>query len=130
MRSSSRFARSLIVLTCIAALVIGCTPGFASAYNGHPKLVVVIVIDQFRGDYLERYRDQFGDAGFRLFLEHEAYTVCRSAGSTTICGSNCPVERGRTIFELCHEAPLLSLIISAIVGALQMAQSGTAPYCG
>ncbi len=46
---------------------------FASAYNGHPKLVVVIVIDQFRGDYLERYRDQFGDAGFRLLLDHGAY---------------------------------------------------------
>jgi len=44
-----------------------------SAYNGHPKLVVVIVIDQFRGDYLERYRDQFGEGGFRLFLDHGAY---------------------------------------------------------
>ena len=46
---------------------------FASAYNAHPKLVVVIVIDQFRGDYLERYRDQFGEGGFRLFLDHGAY---------------------------------------------------------
>src|SRR3974390_811757 len=45
----------------------------ASAYNGRPKLIVVIVIDQFRGDYLERYRDQFGDAGFRLLLDHSAY---------------------------------------------------------
>ena len=45
----------------------------ASAYNARPKLVVVIVIDQFRGDYLERYRDQFGDGGFRLFLDHGAY---------------------------------------------------------
>ncbi|HSY91697.1 MAG TPA: alkaline phosphatase family protein [Candidatus Binatus sp.] len=45
----------------------------ASAYNAHPKLVVVIVIDQFRGDYLERYRDQFGDAGFRFLLDHGAY---------------------------------------------------------
>ena len=33
----------------------------------------MIVIDQFRGDYLERYRDQFGDAGFRLLLDHGAY---------------------------------------------------------
>jgi len=48
-------------------------PSFASAYNGHPKLIVVIVIDQFRGDYLERYRDQFGDAGFRFLLDHGAY---------------------------------------------------------
>jgi predicted AlkP superfamily pyrophosphatase or phosphodiesterase len=46
---------------------------FASAYNGHPKLVLIIVIDQFRGDYLERYRDQFGEGGFRLFLDHGAY---------------------------------------------------------
>lgn len=45
----------------------------ASAYNGHPKLVVIVVIDQFRGDYLERYRDQFGEGGFRLFLDRGAY---------------------------------------------------------
>jgi hypothetical protein len=45
----------------------------AAAYNAHPKLVVVIVIDQFRGDYLERYREQFGDAGFRFLLDHGAY---------------------------------------------------------
>src|SRR5947208_1295016 len=44
-----------------------------SAYNGHPKLVLVIIIDQFRGDYLDRYRDQFGEGGFRLFLDHGAY---------------------------------------------------------
>ena len=46
---------------------------FASAYNGHPKLIVIIVIDQFRGDYLERYRDQFVEGGFRLFLDRGAY---------------------------------------------------------
>ena len=45
----------------------------ASAYNGHPKLVVVVVIDQFRGDYLERFRDQFGEGGFRLLLDRGAY---------------------------------------------------------
>ncbi|MGA9803232.1 MAG: alkaline phosphatase family protein [Terriglobales bacterium] len=45
----------------------------ASAYNARPKLIVVIVIDQFRGDYLERYRDQFGDGGFRVFLDRGAY---------------------------------------------------------
>jgi predicted AlkP superfamily pyrophosphatase or phosphodiesterase len=54
-----------------------CVPqapcAFASAYNGHPKLIVIIVIDQFRGDYLERYRDQFGEGGFRLLLDRGAY---------------------------------------------------------
>lgn len=33
----------------------------------------MLVIDQFRGDYLERYRDQFGEGGFRLLLDHGAY---------------------------------------------------------
>jgi len=46
--------------------------GFASAYNAQPKLIVVIIIDQFRGDYLERNRSQFGPAGFRLFLDRGA----------------------------------------------------------
>jgi predicted AlkP superfamily pyrophosphatase or phosphodiesterase len=46
--------------------------GFCSAYNARPKLIVIIVIDQFRADYLERYRDQFGVGGFRLFLDHGA----------------------------------------------------------
>ncbi len=55
-------------------LCVPQAPGaFASAYNGHPKLIVIIVIDQFRGDYLERYRDQFGEGGFRLFLDRGAY---------------------------------------------------------
>src|SRR5437016_2571379 len=63
--------RSAAALFALASLFVGAA--FGSAYNGHPKLVVIIVIDQFRGDYLERYREQFGDGGFRLFLDHGAY---------------------------------------------------------
>jgi arylsulfatase A-like enzyme len=56
---------------------VGATVSSASAYNAHPKLIVVIVIDQFRGDYLERYHDKFGEGGFRLLLEHGAnFTEC------------------------------------------------------
>jgi hypothetical protein len=59
---------------CIVSLLLCLIPAaFASAYNARPRLVVVIVIDQFRGDYLERYRDQFGDGGFRMFLDRGAY---------------------------------------------------------
>lgn len=75
MRSSPRFGRPRLssFLLCLAAMLALPAFSFASAYNGHPKLVVVIVIDQFRGDYLDRYRDQFGDAGFRILLDHGAY---------------------------------------------------------
>jgi hypothetical protein len=44
-----------------------------SAYNGHPKLVILLVLDQFRGDYLDRYRADFKGRGFNLFLAHGAY---------------------------------------------------------
>jgi hypothetical protein len=58
----------------VALVVLAWIPAAcASAYNARPKLVVVIVIDQFRGDYLERYREQFGDGGFRMFLDRGAY---------------------------------------------------------
>ena len=44
-----------------------------SAYNGHPKLAIILVIDQFRGDYLDRWRADFKGRGFDLFLDHGAY---------------------------------------------------------
>src|SRR5208282_1379859 len=66
--------RLALLLLCAILVLLGFIPdASASAYNARPKLVVVIVIDQFRGDYLERYRDQFGDSGFRFLLDHGAY---------------------------------------------------------
>lgn len=44
-----------------------------SAYNDHPKLAIILVIDQFRGDYLDRWRTDFKGRGFDLFLDHGAY---------------------------------------------------------
>ena len=44
-----------------------------SAYNDHPKLAILLVIDQFRGDYLDRWRADFKGRGFDLFLDHGAY---------------------------------------------------------
>src|ERR1700687_1266669 len=61
-------------LCCAVLWLLAWIPAaWASAYNARPRLIVVIVIDQFRGDYLERYREQFGEGGFRLFLDHGAY---------------------------------------------------------
>jgi predicted AlkP superfamily pyrophosphatase or phosphodiesterase len=49
------------------------TAAYGSAYQASPKLVVILVIDQFRGDYLERYHDEFGPNGFRTFTDRGAY---------------------------------------------------------
>src|ERR1700691_6256594 len=72
--------RSLCIMLLLLGSILSLSlppAAFPSAYNARPKLVVVIVIDQFRGDYLERYRDQFGDGGFRIFLDYGAnFTDC------------------------------------------------------
>jgi predicted AlkP superfamily pyrophosphatase or phosphodiesterase len=49
------------------------TPAPPSAWNDHPKLAIILVIDQFRGDYLDRFRADFKNRGFNLFLQHGAY---------------------------------------------------------
>src|SRR4030081_1710284 len=72
-----------VVLVLLAWIPVS----WASAYNARPKLIVVIVIDQFRGDYLERYRGQFGDGGFRTFLDRGAYfTDCNYDYANTRTG--------------------------------------------
>lgn len=69
-----KFPRSLGVVLLLLGFV---SVTFASAYNARPRLVVILVIDQFRADYLERYHDQFGDGGFRVFMDRGAYfTEC------------------------------------------------------
>ncbi|HEX3435236.1 MAG TPA: alkaline phosphatase family protein [Pseudacidobacterium sp.] len=61
-------------LVLILSLTIGLAPFVsASAYDAHPKLVIILVIDQFREDYMQRYRADFKPRGLRLFLEHGAY---------------------------------------------------------
>ena len=60
------------LLVFFTALLIS-TAAFGSAYQGSPQLVVILIIDQFRGDYLDRYHDEFGPIGFRNFTDHGAY---------------------------------------------------------
>jgi predicted AlkP superfamily pyrophosphatase or phosphodiesterase len=66
--------RCAAVLLCLLVSISKALPAHADAYHAKPKLVVVLVIDQFRGDYLDRYRDDFKTAnGFNLFLKRGAY---------------------------------------------------------
>ncbi len=63
----------LVCLTVFFASV----PAQAQVYAGRPKLIVIVVIDQFRGDYLNRYRTDFKGRGFRLFMDEGAwFTDC------------------------------------------------------
>ncbi len=52
-----------------------------------PKLIVMLVIDQFRYDYLVRFRPQFVEGGFNLLLSGANFVNCRYDYATT---ATCP----------------------------------------
>jgi arylsulfatase A-like enzyme len=66
-------------LAVFFTVVVSCAPGLrADAYDAKPRLIVVLVFDQFRGDYLDRYRTDFkAKNGWNLFLKQGAhFTDC------------------------------------------------------
>lgn len=67
--------RKFFAATLFLLLIVPAAPRVrAQAYNARPRLVVILVIDQFRGDYLDRYRDSLTSTnGFNLFLKKGAY---------------------------------------------------------
>jgi predicted AlkP superfamily pyrophosphatase or phosphodiesterase len=66
--------KSVIALLLLVFLLPVGRPASGEVYNAKPKLVVILVIDQFRGDYLDRYRDDLKTPnGFNLFLKRGAY---------------------------------------------------------
>lgn len=91
----SKTMRAIASILLIFALILpGSVPMHADAYHATPKLVVVLVIDQFRGDYLDRYRDDFKTPnGFNLFLKkgvhftdcyYDYVNLVTAAGHSTI----------------------------------------------
>ena len=57
----------LLVLVAIGGYTV------AQAVNERPKLVVGIVVDQMRNEYIYRYYDDFGTEGFRRLIEEGYY---------------------------------------------------------
>ena len=73
--------RSLVLSLCAAlvlsvpATLVGqaASPSRANPAPQRPKLVVVVVIDQFRTDFLDRFRNRFGPGGFNRLMREGAY---------------------------------------------------------
>ena len=59
----------LLLLLTLAALTTATAHDDYPSFGQRPKLVVGIVVDQMRWDYLSRYYDQFGPDGFRRLID-------------------------------------------------------------
>ena len=63
---------NLLVLILTLSLILGSFGCAASPAPSSTRLVVVIVVDQFRYDFLERFKTSFGDGGFRRLMDQGA----------------------------------------------------------
>jgi hypothetical protein len=93
-------ARALALAACLlSAPVVRAAPVDAAPL----RLVVVLVIDQFPREYLDRFRPYFGERGFRRLLEsgadftdaHYGYSITSTGpGHATILTGASPREHG------------------------------------
>ena len=60
---------AVFLLTSSLILSPGCKP----VPDHRPRLVVVIVVDQLRFDYLDRFKSNFGSGGFRRLMDRGAF---------------------------------------------------------
>ena len=58
---------------CLSGVALTQPRVTASSATSRPRLVLVIVVDQFRYDFVERFRASFGQRGFRRLLDHGAF---------------------------------------------------------
>ena len=76
-----------LVAIIMLAWSLPLRPEVNPSFPNRPKLVLVLVIDQFRYDYLMRFRPFFVKGGFNRLLDGGAvYTNCRYDYATTITG--------------------------------------------
>ncbi len=77
----ARLGTSLLVLSSLIPLRSQGSP------TARPKLTIVIVVDQMRADYLDRFGDLFGEGGFHLLMKGGArFTNSNYPYSSTLTG--------------------------------------------
>src|SRR5438105_10760093 len=109
----SRSRAALLFLACVLAFLATLFPSsparqiqapeLPAAAPGPPRLAVLIVFDQMRGDYLKRWQSLYGTGGFRrLCTEGAWFTNCHypyantvtAAGHASIATGCSPAEHG------------------------------------
>jgi predicted AlkP superfamily pyrophosphatase or phosphodiesterase len=92
-----RIKKCLYMCWAIACLLM------VSAKAETPKLIVAILVDQLRYDYLERFHDQFTTKGFRLFTEqgvfmtfarYDCFPTVTAPGHATFLSGSVPSMHG------------------------------------
>ena len=70
MKKNSLMKQYLILLTTLIIFSCKAQEVSVKSENNKPKLVVGIVVDQMRYDYLTRFESKFGEGGFMRLINH------------------------------------------------------------
>jgi predicted AlkP superfamily pyrophosphatase or phosphodiesterase len=99
-----RGLRAALLTSCLIAIhAEAAPPAQATSGLAQPKLVVVMVVDGLPSEQVQRYRDQFGQGGFRRLLEqgasfsnaHQAHGITVTAvGHTAVLSGAYPYQHG------------------------------------
>ena len=61
--------RLQLITVCLLMVLTAGAAGGRPQFGERPRLVVGIVVDQMRWDYLSRYYNRFGEGGFRRMID-------------------------------------------------------------
>lgn len=103
-----RSVRRVIAFVLFLPLILSLSPSFARAQRvtapqKRPRLVLLIVVDQFRYDYFERFGDLFGPNGLRRLLRdgaswtqanYDHFPTYTAPGHGTMMTGAIPAESG------------------------------------
>ena len=91
--------RRRLVRLGVVILALYCAPVFSSPPQT-PALVLLVVVDQLRGDMPWRFRDRLGNGGFRYLMERgvsypnarlsHAHTITAAGHAVLVTGGNAP----------------------------------------
>jgi len=75
----------IVAWLLFSLILAGAQPALCQLMQAsQPRLVLVLVVDQFSYDYMNRFGDKFGPNGFRYLQNHGAvFTNCRYKQATT-----------------------------------------------
>ncbi len=110
-------------------------PAPAVDITGKPKLVVLVVFDQMRGDYLQKWQPLFGEGGFkRLQTDGAWFTNCHypyaytltAAGHTSLATGAVPAHHGIPANEWYDRAT--SETVTSVMPPPEDLSKGPGPY--
>src|SRR5438445_13105571 len=79
-RNASLLVRCALLTTLLLIFLVAravWAPAAGPAANSSPRLAVLVIFDQLRGDYLSRWQELFGGRGFRSLQQEGAWFTNR-----------------------------------------------------